>query len=297
MDYRNFADYPRSGPRRVEGGIRARSQKGDIGESWWSKRFLRILESFDFGGRLHSGRYYARRGQVLDLKVAAGEVTARVQGTRARPYRVRIGLEVLSEEDWTRAEKAMSEKAIFAARLLAGEMPQQIEEAFSACKLSLFPDSAAALASACTCPDWANPCKHVAAVFYLLAEALDEDPFLAFAWRGRTKEELIQRLGALRGIETVEAHASDDPAEEPAAEARPLSASPAEFWSGASGLEDLGIKPWADQVPEALLRQLGPPPIGLGLHDMTSLLIPWYRTMARAAERRALGDAPTSRLR
>src|SRR5215472_10435625 len=185
-------------PLPVESGLRARSRRGDIGETWWSQRFIAILESFGFGSRLDRGRNYARRGQVLDLEVRRGVVDARVQGSRVRPYRVRLAVETLDEADWERAERAMAAKAVFAARLLAGEMPHEIEQTFAACRLSLFPTSASQLASSCTCPDAANPCKHVAAVFYLLAEAFDGDPFLVFAWRGRTREELLERLAALR---------------------------------------------------------------------------------------------------
>src|SRR5437588_12759165 len=88
----------------------------------------------------------------------------------------------------------MASQAIFAAKLLAGEMPQDIEEAFSAVQISLFPLATTDLDTDCSCPDWANPCKHIAAVYYLLAERFDEDPFLIFKLRGRTKEQIIQVL-------------------------------------------------------------------------------------------------------
>src|SRR5262245_39002125 len=199
--FRDFGFVPRSQPVRVEGGIRARSRRGDFAGTWWSRRFIEILESYEYGARLRRGRSYARAGQVLDLTVARGVVRARVQGSRPRPYRVEVTVRTLSDRDWERAERTMAEKAVFAARLLAGEMPDEIEEAFTASRLTLFPRSGRELASSCTCPDWASPCKHVAAVFYLLAEAFDRDPFLIFEWRGRTKDELLGRLRALRGSE------------------------------------------------------------------------------------------------
>jgi uncharacterized Zn finger protein len=290
-DLRRFGYFPRSRPRQVEGGIKARSRRGEIGETWWSRRFIEILESFGFGSRLQRGRSYARRGQVLELKVSAGEVEARVQGSRARPYRVRIGVKTLSEKDWARAERAMAAKAVFAARLLAGEMPREIEDAFSACKLSLFPTSGRELASACSCPDWASPCKHVAAAFYILAEAFDADPFLVFTWRGRTQPELIERLRALRGVGDAGRDEGVGDLDLPAgAIPTPLPASVEEFWRPGPGLEELRIKPWAAEVPDALLRQLGPPPAELGLADLPGLLAPVYAAMARAAERRALGN-------
>jgi uncharacterized Zn finger protein len=291
-EFRRFGYFPRSQPRQVVGGIKARSRRGDIGETWWSKRFIEILESFGFGSRLQRGRLYARRGQVLELKVSAGEVEARVQGSRARPYKVRIAVKTLSEKDWARAEGAMASKAVFAARLLAGEMPQQIEDAFSACKLSLFPAAGRELASACSCPDWASPCKHVAAAFYILAEAFDADPFLVFTWRGRTKAELIDRLRVLRGgvdTRTHEARPELDPLAGEAAS--PLPVSTEEFWRSGPPTHQLLIKPWAADVPDALLRQLGPLPAELALPDLHDLLATAYAEMAQAAERRALGGA------
>src|SRR6266508_3513381 len=163
--YRDWddGDWPPARPRRVEGGIKARSRRGQIGESWWSGRFVAILESLGMGPRLGRGRAYARAGQVLDLGVTAGTVSARVQGSRARPYRVSIGLGRFGEADWARVESALAARALYSAKLLAGEMPLQIEEVFSSCGLSLFPERAQDLAMSCSCPDWAVPCKHIAA--------------------------------------------------------------------------------------------------------------------------------------
>src|SRR5215472_10037573 len=207
-------------PLPVESGLRARSRRGDIGETWWSQRFIAILESFGFGSRLDRGRNYARRGQVLDLEV-------------------RLGVETLDERDWERAERAMAAKAVFAAKLLAGEMPLDIEETFAACRLSLFPSSAGQLASSCTCPDSANPCKHVAAVFYLLAEAFDRDPFLVFTWRGRTREDLLERLAELRRP------AGRDPEPEADAPAEPSLADALDrFWEAGPELDQVPVRPW-----------------------------------------------------
>jgi uncharacterized Zn finger protein len=280
-------DHP-SAPLPVDGGLRARSRRGDIGETWWSRRFIAILESFGFGSRLDRGRNYARRGQVVDLEVRKGVVEARVQGSRARPYRVKLGVETLDEADWARAERAMAAKAVFAAKLLAGEMPRDIEETFAACRLSLFPTSAARLASSCTCPDLANPCKHVAAVFYLLAEAFDRDPFLVFTWRGRTREELLERLAALRRP----ARRDPEPAgPAPDAEAEPsLEESLDRFWEAGPELEQVRVRPWAAEAPDAAIRRLGPIGVTVRGADLADLLAAACRTLAAAAQRRALGE-------
>jgi uncharacterized Zn finger protein len=283
---------PPSRPRPVEGGLKARSRRGAIGETWWSRRFIDLLESFRLGGRLDRGRRYARAGQVLDLQVAAGLVSAWVQGSRVRPYRVRLETPVLAAPDWERVEQAMAGRAAFAARLLAGEMPHDIEEAFAAAGVSLFPASPRNLASSCSCPDWSNPCKHVAAVYYLLAEAFDDDPFLIFARRGRTRNELLGRLRALRGSDTSPAEApgtSGAGGLVPPLEAPPLAESLDRFWS-AGDLDALRIRPRAAEVPDALLRQLDPPAVDVAGRDLAELLTPAYRILTIAAERRALAE-------
>ena len=190
--------YPPARPREVEDGLKARTARGAIGASWWSRRFLAVLESFAMGSRLTRGRNYARRGQVISLDVQPGEVRARVQGSRVRPYDVRIGLAAFSELVWAKAEIALSEQALPSAKLLAGEVPPELEELFAAAGAPLFPRTAGELDQRCSCPDGMVPCKHLAATFYLLAEAFDDDPFLILRWRGRDREALLGRLRELR---------------------------------------------------------------------------------------------------
>ena len=185
-------------PIRVDGGIRARSKRGAIGEQWWSRRFISVLESYGMSGRLARGRSYARAGQVLDFALSQGKVTARVQGSRVRPYQVRIGVLPLTTAQWRRVQDRLASQALFRAKLLAGEMPHEIEEVFAECGTPLFPRSAADLDMHCSCPDWGVPCKHLAAVCYVLAEEFDRDPFGMLAWRGKARDEL---LAALRRIQ------------------------------------------------------------------------------------------------
>ena len=256
-----------------------------------------LLESFRLGGRLDRGRRYARAGQVLDLQVAAGLVSARVQGSRVRPYRVRLETPVLAAPDWKRVEQAMAGRAAFAARLLAGEMPHDIEETFAAAGVSLFPASPRNLASSCSCPDWSNPCKHVAAVYYLLAEAFDDDPFLIFAWRGRTRSGLAAcaRCGAAiparRGTRDVRgrrAGPGDDGGLVPPLEAPPLTECLDRFWS-AGDLDALGS---AREQPRSPTHYCASSTAsgGRGGRDLAELLAPAYRILTVAAERRALAE-------
>ncbi|GIJ09283.1 SWIM zinc finger family protein [Micromonospora andamanensis] len=187
-----FADY--GPPRRVDGGLRARSTRGAIGISWWSRRFLEVLESFALGTRLTRGRSYARAGQVLRLDVAPGVVTAVVQGSRPKPYQVSVALPPFPAPLWARIEGELAAQAFFSARLLAGDLPAELEQLFVAAGAPLFPVAITDLDQRCSCPDVAVPCKHLAATFYLLAEAFDADPFTLLHWRGRSRADLLTRL-------------------------------------------------------------------------------------------------------
>src|SRR5579863_10355288 len=193
-----WEDWPPAKPIRVEGGIKARSKRGAIGEQWWSRRFIGVLEESGLSGRLTRGRSYARAGQVLDFELSQGKVTAQVQGSRVRPYDVRIVVLPLTKPQWRRVEERLASQALFRAKLLAGEMPHEIEDVFAGCGTPLFPGSSADLDMHCSCPDWGVPCKHLAAVCYVLAEEFDRDPFGMLAWRGKDRAELLAALRRLQ---------------------------------------------------------------------------------------------------
>ena len=279
-------------PLPAQGGIAARSRDGAIGESWWSERFIDLLESFGLGSRLERGRAYARAGQVTELDVEPGIVLAKVQGSRYTPYRVRIRAKVFSEYQWRRAEKAIAARALTLAKLLAGEMPHDIEDVLTACKLTLLPGSYDELRATCTCPDAANPCKHLAAVYYILAERFDEDPFALFTWRGVTREELLEQLRARRARATGKRPASDGVTTDAAAieGPAPLSDLLDRFWRAGPELTELHVSPLAAEAPDALLRQLGPLPVDVGDQNLVELLRRAYVQLASAAERRALAE-------
>lgn len=259
---------PKSTPRVAADGIRAKSRSGDIGASWWSRRFVAVLESYGIGARLTRGKSYARSGQVLELDIAPGVVTARVQGSRPKPYEVRIALAPLSAGEWERLDAALAGEALYLAALLAGEMPHEIEQVFAAAKLSLFPPGRNALTTSCSCPDWSNPCKHLAAAYYILAERFDEDPFLILAWRGRGREELLR---SLRGRES-----------EPDVEAvEPLEARLADFWSAGPGIEGLRFDLAPDAPADVLLSRRGP--LAYGGVDVAGTLRPLYAHIRKRA--------------
>lgn len=265
-------------PIRREDGIRARSQSGDFAKSWWAARWIAALEKVVDARRLNRGRSYARDGQVLSLAEDKGAVRAVVQGSRPTPYNVTIKLRSLNRGQWRAVIDALAGRALFAAQLLAGEMPQEIDQVFAAAGCSLFPTTRDDLQTSCSCPDSANPCKHVAAAHYILGEQIDEDPFLLFRLRGRGEEEVLSALRTRRSNVRV----SEETAEYTAAEAAPaLDAEPDHFWraGGAAAPIPINIKPPATPMP--LLKRLGQP-VFLEA-NLERALEPAYRAMQQAA--------------
>jgi len=290
MGYRGYwGYYEPTKPIPVENGIRARSKRGDIGETWWSKRWIGILKSFDMGARLTRGRSYARKGQVISIDIQPGIVSAKVQGSRPRPYSVRIELRPFRKKEWERIIDAMASKAIFAAKLLAGEMPKNIEEAFKDAGVSLFPEARGDLKTHCSCPDWANPCKHIAAVYYLLAEQFDEDPFLIFRLRGRDRAQIIS---ALRKRRTSAAKAQSGKAAVTVhREEMPLEECIDSFWRPGEGLNDFSVNFTGSGVEGAVLKILGAAPFSVGKRNVSEYLERAYRVASSDALKKALeGD-------
>jgi uncharacterized Zn finger protein len=283
----SWQDWPPARPIRVDGGIKARSKRGAIGEQWWSRRFIGVLESYGMSGRLARGRSYARAGQVLDFELSQGKVTARVQGSRVRPYQVRIGVLPLTTAQWRRVMKQLASQALFRAKLLAGEMPHEIEEVFSECGTPLFPRSAADLDMHCSCPDWGVPCKHLAAVCYVLAEEFDRDPFAMLAWRGKGRDELLTALRQIQGAAPGSAGSGQvgaDPAAPAALDVphRPLAECLDGFWS--PGLSPARLRALAaapgSAAPDLLLRMFPPPPVQVRGKDLADVLAPAYQRLA-----------------
>jgi uncharacterized Zn finger protein len=172
---------------------------------WWAQRWIDVLESFGWIRRLERARIYAREGNVLNIDFHDdAQVSALVQGTAPEPYQVSLSLDSFDDEQWQYVIESMAERAIFSAKLLAGEMPQNIEEVFTANGLSLFPLTKFDIHSQCSCPDQANPCKHIGAVYYLLGDRFSEDPFVLFQLRGRAKEQIIAALRQLRSTPSEE---------------------------------------------------------------------------------------------
>jgi uncharacterized Zn finger protein len=173
-------------------------------KEWWVQQWVDLLNSYRFKKRLERGRRYAMEGNVLSIDFSEQKVLSKVQGTDEEPYELSLWLDQFTDEDWNYVIETLAERAIFSAKLLAGEMPANIEDVFAANGLRLFPFKLSEIHSRCSCPDKANPCKHIAAVYYLLGDRFSEDPFLLFQLRGRSKEQILAALRELRGVEEEE---------------------------------------------------------------------------------------------
>ncbi|MBW0167476.1 MAG: SWIM zinc finger family protein [Vulcanococcus sp.] len=200
------------------------TQLGDQGlgqQPWWVEQWMELINGYRFKKRLERAWEYARSGNVLSIRFEGRRVHARVQGSGEDPYKVKLWLDVLSDDDWGYVLEALGQKARWSAQLLAGVMPQDIERAFAASGRRLFPFKLQEVRSECTCPDKINPCKHVSAVYYLMGERFSEDPFVLFQLRGRTRAQLLSDLAvqrrALLAKKAKEAAPADAPPQ-PAAE-------------------------------------------------------------------------------
>ncbi len=276
--------YPKPKPRKPASGIKAQSKK--FGQTWWSGKWLAALERLVDPARLSRGRSYARSGQVLNIDIQPGRIDSRVQGSRPQPYRMKIEIRPLSEKDWNRVADEMAQQAIFAAKLLAGDMPQNIEEAFAAVKVSLFPASGGDLKTACSCPDRSNPCKHIAAVYYLLGEQFDSDPFLLFRLRGKTKDEIMFLLRTRRAQVAIAEEEHGTAVREPSVPEEPdepLEADPDRFWHGPAELFDFRVTIAAPPIDAAPIKRLGSPKFWQGKQDFALLMTGAYQAISQAA--------------
>ncbi len=304
-----WGGYKPARPKETKHGIKAKTTRGAFGTTWWAKRWIAVLESFGIGARLGRGRSYARRGQVTQIHIEPGEVKAKVQGSRPTPYDVVIRLKPFSESHLQALGAALGKETLLVAKLLAGELPEGIEEAFERAGAPLFPLKSGDLKTDCSCPDWSNPCKHIAAVYYLMAEEFDRDPFLLLRLRGLERSGLPKLLGgaqapppsASKGVRSAEQKrprrvpggAPPSAVAPPPPAGVPLPVSPAAFWGtqGAPAPLDLPVSR-AAEVPEALLKRLGGFPFWRGERPLEEALAPTYRAAAQRGFALLAGEPP-----
>jgi len=255
-----------------------------LASQWWSQRFTAVLEGYGLGPRMERGRRYARGGKVTDLVVKAGRLEARVQGSRATPYRVSVLSEAASKAQWRSLELLFATRLGWAAQLLAGEVPANLEAAFAEAGVALFPRRWDDLQVRCGCPDDAEPCKHIAAVLYVFAQQLDGDPWLLLAWHGRDRQTLLQALQqGPAGAAASGGKAGGDGVPIPEAESLPP------WWpAGLRSRPDprlLPPDPLPPDPPERALQRLGPLELPGAPPDWQERLAEMYRQLVAEESR------------
>jgi len=270
-----YRHYERTQPREVKGGIKAKSKRGAFGTTWWGERWEEILKRFGITNRLQRAKRYARKGQVRSIEIEEGQVTSEVQGSRSDPYEVTIRLRTYDDGEWDEIIEAFRRQPYFAAALLAGDMPAGVEQVVERAGVTLFPEREVDLTTDCSCPDWSNPCKHIAAVYLLLAEEFDRDPFLLFRLRGMEQGVLMDRIGggdaAVPNAEESEPTSADDSG----SDTEPL---PVEgFWSGSDLPDDVYGAVEAPSTHAALPKQLGKFPFWRAEEDLANALESAYK--------------------
>ncbi|HEX7639226.1 MAG TPA: SNF2-related protein [Burkholderiaceae bacterium] len=186
---------PFSAPRRPAIAQTSTGARPTYGRSWWGAQWLQALARIDHENRLPRGRTYANRGAVLQLEIEGSRVRARVQGSRAQPYAVEIDVPTTPEADAARLAGRLAADAGLVGRLLNRELDPAVLEEARKLKVAVFPTRWSDLRMQCSCPDWAVPCKHLAAVVYVLSREIDGDPFLVFRLRGLDLPALMRRHG------------------------------------------------------------------------------------------------------
>lgn len=243
--------------------------------TWWGQRFMEALERFTDAARLVRGRSYANSNRIKSWTLKDGEISAQIRGNtnpyygvyKEPTYQTAISLKAISNDDWELLIRQLGSRASFVSRLLLNEMPDTIETPFEALDLHLLPHSAKDFKTRCSCPDYENPCKHVAGLSYFLASQLDQDPFLLFELRGLSQQNLLKKLKqtplgkALAQVREQEQASAFMPVESyftrPLALDHPTACDYKAFWESHKRLPEDMISPAASHFIPALLIKKG----------------------------------------
>jgi uncharacterized Zn finger protein len=258
---------PPSRPLTARGGIRAQTKSRKVGKNWWTKRWMSVLEGVYMGAELPRGRAYAQAGQVLTIDIAHGRVTSFVQGSEKKPQEVSIEFVPAAKTLWTKLAKALTGQAYYTAKLLSGDMPESIEELFAESGLSLFPGDLDDMNIKVNGKKSTEPNRAVIAVYYLLAEEFDRDPFLFMKLRGLDRDKLIDSIGR-KGKKRTSKKKPDwllgDFSNSPLHLEEAVDANVLAFWQGVPISEELLGEVRIPPVPGALSKHLGHFPMWRG---------------------------------
>lgn len=306
-EYQNWSRPPRTPPprlrpKRVRGGVKlagevAGQRAGVL--AWTAQRWIRLMEQVAAGPALVEGLDYARQGQSRKFGVESGKIVANVQGRADRAYNTTLAIQAFDTLQWERVLQAMSDQAIYAAKLLSGELPSNIEDLFGPVGLKLFPAEPADVTAACNCAEGAAQaglwCKHACCTAYLFADKLAADPFLMFTLRGLPGSEVIERLRHARAVGGVgrEGSAVYQPlvpgvSDEPSPA---LDLAIDHFWEAGPELRELDLTIEPPAVSHPLLRRLGASPFEGAKFPLVGLLATCYEVISRDAMEGVEGSA------
>lgn len=166
-----------------------------FGVTWWGREWLKALGNIDYSNRLPRGTRYARNGSVISVSTNLNVITAKVQGSQSQPYTIKMILKPLSQNDQQKITTLITSNPYILAQLLNHKIPQNVNEILLKENIQLFPGQWSEIDGSCSCPDWAVPCKHLAAVIYKITQKIDNDPFVVFYLRNCRIDALIQQFG------------------------------------------------------------------------------------------------------
>jgi len=279
-------------PRQVRQGVKLQREREAIAEHWLASRWHSLVDGVVGEAAKTEGLEYAQIGQTRRMSIEGGRVVAAVQGRDTKAYSTTISLSRFTDEQWDTVTRVLAEQAVYAAKLLAGSLPEGIGEALEDAGLSILPRDAGEVTVRCSCREEDKPwCKHAFCVSMLLCDRLIDDPHLIFALRGLEEEQFLERLREQRAIAgggqkggTVYSpripHVSEMGAPEASLE---------RFWEMDPGLERLELPVTAPEVSHPLLRRLGTSPFAGATFPLVGLLATCYEVVSEAVLREERG--------
>ncbi len=279
-------------PRRVRGGVKFKLKAGETPRSWVTQRLLRVAEQGADAEIYKDGLEYARLGQTKRLTIEETLCEGVIQGRSDKPYTTTLELSQFDAESQERVISAMADQVRYAAKLLSGELPSNIEDVFAPLGLKLFPAEPQDITPKCSCPDWSEEkpwCKHTVCLSALLAERMGDDPMIIFGLHGMPSQELIDGLRQKRAVgvqgpgpaPVLLQHVpgvSDVPS-------APLDDALGSFWEVGDELKEVDTPIEPPTLNCVLLRRLGSSPFPEGRFPLIGLMATCYQLIGEHAIR------------